>query len=62
MSHMGQYHSLAVRPVFLVLAGEGRAAQVTGFMISALAKPVLAPAALVLFVRREWKTIWISWD
>ncbi len=59
MYHMGQYHSLAVLAVFLVLAGEGRAAQVTGFMISALAKPVLAPAALVLFVRREWKTIWI---
>lgn len=59
MYHMGQYHSLAVLAVFLVLASENRAAQVAGFMISALAKPVLGPAATVLFLRREWKTIWI---
>lgn len=59
MYYMGQYHSLAVLAVFLVLAWGSTASQVAGFAISALAKPVLGPAALVLFLRREWKTVWI---
>ncbi|MCE5228512.1 hypothetical protein LLG95_02800 [bacterium] len=57
MDHMGQYHSVAVLAVFLVLGWENRLSQVAGFTISALGKPVLAPAALVLVIRREWRTI-----
>jgi hypothetical protein len=57
MYHLGQYHSVAVLAVFLTLAWQGRASQTAGFVLSALGKPVLGPAALVMVTRREWRTI-----
>lgn len=48
MYEMGQYHSLAVLALALVLIHPRYA--VAAFVLSALSKPILAPAALVLVV------------
>jgi hypothetical protein len=50
--HEGQYHSLAVLAAALVLLN--RRHVVAGFVLSALSKPLLAPAGLTLVVRRRW--------
>lgn len=55
--YQGQYHSVAVLAVFLVLASRNRFIQLIGFSLSALGKPILVTAAPILFVRREWKVI-----
>ncbi|MCI4624965.1 MAG: hypothetical protein L3V56_03295 [Candidatus Magnetoovum sp. WYHC-5] len=56
--YQGQYHSVSILAVTLVLAWSGKTAyQVAGFVMSALSKPVLAPASLILFIRYQWKTI-----
>lgn len=55
MYYMGQYHSFAVLALFLVLASP--TTPVLGFVISALAKPVLAPAGLVLMMRQQWRAV-----
>ncbi len=54
---MAQYHSFSVLALTLVLAGSEYVA--AGFVISALSKPVLAPAALVLVARRRWRQLLI---
>lgn len=51
----GQYHSFAVLALSLVLLCPRY--QVHGFLLSAITKPVLAPAGLVLLIRREWKLV-----
>ena len=53
MYHVGQYHAIAVLALALALAGPGRT--VLAFTISAISKPVLAPAGLVLITRGRWK-------
>ncbi|MEY3903141.1 MAG: hypothetical protein RL189_2447 [Pseudomonadota bacterium] len=56
--HFAQYHALSVLAVTFLLQSEKRS--VFGFIISALSKPLLAPAGLLLAVRRQWKMIaWI---
>ncbi|MEJ7893949.1 MAG: hypothetical protein WKF94_15065 [Solirubrobacteraceae bacterium] len=49
MYHTGQYHALSVLALALVLAGPRR--RVGGFVLSAVTKPVLGPAGLVLIFR-----------
>lgn len=51
----GQYHSFAVLALLLILAYPQHAEN--GFVLSALTKPVLGPAGLVLLLRRRWKAI-----
>ncbi len=46
---VGQYHALSVLALALVLLGVRR----TGFVLSAVTKPVLAPAGVVLLARRH---------
>ncbi|MEY4065167.1 MAG: hypothetical protein RIR26_1375 [Pseudomonadota bacterium] len=50
---LGQYHALAVLAFALALSCESRL--VSGFALSAIGKPVLAPAALVLLVAKKWQ-------
>jgi hypothetical protein len=49
----GQYHALSVLAVALVLAGSRH--RIGGFVLSAVAKPVLGPAGLILLLRRHWR-------
>lgn len=57
--HYAQYHAVSVLAMTLVLLG-GRSVT-AGFVLSALSKPLLAPAGIVLIVRREWKKVfWIT--
>jgi hypothetical protein len=57
--HYGQYHALSILAVFLLM--QGRRAQVLGFVLSALTKPLLAPAGLLLIIRRQWsQVVWIT--
>ncbi len=53
MYHVGQYHAIAVMALALALAGPGKT--VFAFVLSAISKPVLAPAGLVLITRGRWK-------
>lgn len=53
MYHTGQYHAIAVLAVALALAGPKRI--VGGFILSAVTKPVLAPAGLVMITRGRWR-------
>lgn len=48
----GQYHALTVLALALVLLGPRH--RVAGFVLSAVAKPVLGPAGLILILRRQW--------
>lgn len=50
---VGQYHALSVLALGLVLLGFRR----TGFILSAVTKPVLGPAGLVLIARRRWREV-----
>lgn len=52
---LGQYHALVTLAVTLCLLPQPR--YVFGFCISALGKPLLAPAALVLFIQKKFKEI-----
>ena len=54
MYNQGQYHALAVLGLFLILAWPYKLqTQVGGFLLSAFAKPVLAPLAIVIFFARS---------
>lgn len=53
MYHVGQYHAIAVMALALALAGPGKT--VFAFVISAISKPVLAPAGLVLITRGRFR-------
>ncbi len=48
---VGQYHALSVFALGLALLGIRR----TGFVLSALTKPVLAPAGIILVTRRHFR-------
>jgi hypothetical protein len=49
----GQYHALSVLAVAAVLAGSRH--RVGGFVLSAIAKPVLGPAGVILVLRGHWR-------
>jgi len=53
--HYGQYHALSVLALALLL--QKRQQLVGGFVLSALTKPFLAPAGLLLVAQKRWKTI-----
>lgn len=53
---LGQYHAFAMLAMTLVLMSERTV--VVGFVLSALGKPLLGPAGLVLAARGEWKKVW----
>jgi hypothetical protein len=53
MYHVGQYHAISVLALALVLFGPRR--RVFGFVISAVTKPILAPAGLVLVTRGHFR-------
>lgn len=55
--HYGQYHALSVLALFLLM--QGTWAQTFGFVLSALTKPLLAPAGVLLLVRKCWRQV--SW-
>jgi hypothetical protein len=55
MYHVGQYHAIAVMALALVL--HGARWRVHGFVLSALSKPVLAPAGLVLIARGHFREV-----
>jgi hypothetical protein len=52
--HQAQYHGLSMLFVLLALR---RGTQVFGFVGSALSKPLLAPAGLLLFAERDFRSI-----
>ncbi len=55
---LGQYHAVVVWGLALVLFSER---YTTGFLLSALGKPILGPPALVLVVCRKWRALaWIA--
>lgn len=53
MYHVGQYHALSVLALALVLLGPRR--RVFGFVLSAVSKPILAPAGLVMITRGHFR-------
>ncbi|XZG70663.1 hypothetical protein ACTSKR_02055 [Chitinibacteraceae bacterium HSL-7] len=53
--YQGQYHSVAVLALTLVLLRPQNPA--LGFIVSAFSKPLLGPAGLVLLARGMWKTV-----
>lgn len=55
MYYYGQYHAFAVFAFALLFLGDRGI--FWGFTLSAFGKPLLAPAALVLLVRRKWSLI-----
>lgn len=54
---LGQYHAIVVFALAAILLSERNL--VLGFVLSAIGKPVLAPAALALFAARKWRIILI---